>query len=86
MLFVQDSAMVEDEQDVISQSPGPSQVHESFTLEVPSESEGRRNPSESEGRSWEESGLSQNKVDDATKKEHHRHRLSELLMFLLFFI
>jgi hypothetical protein len=85
MLFVQDSALVEDEKDVISQSPGPNQFNETFTLEVPntSESGGRRNPSESEGKSGEESDLSQNEVDDTMKKEGSQQRLSKLLCFFV---
>ena len=92
MLFVQDSALVEDEKDIMPQSPGPNQLHETFTLDAQendtSESGGRGNPTDTEGRSGEESDLSQNEVEDKMKKvcTDNQHRLSKLHFPVFLFI
>jgi hypothetical protein len=82
MLFVQDSALVEEERDTIPRSPGPPQPHETFTLEAQESnaSGGRGNPSSTEGRSAEEIDPSQNEVGDSMKNDcaDNQHCLSKL--------
>ena len=82
MLFVQDSALVEEERDTIPRSPGPPQTHETFTLETQDSnaSGGRGNPSSTEGRSAEEIDPSQNEVGDSMKNDcaDNQHCLSKL--------
>jgi hypothetical protein len=92
MLFVQDSALVEEERDTIPHSPGPPQPHETFTLEAQESnaSGGRGNPSNTEGRSAEEIDPSQNEVGDSMKNDcaDNQHCLSKLpfLCFVFLFI
>ena len=80
ILFVQDSALVEEEKDVVPQSPAPSQFHETFTLDTQeggcSESGSGYNPSDS----IEESDTNQNEMEDATLKAsaENQRQLSKL--------
>ena len=60
MLFVQDSAVVEEGKESFAQSPGPNTWHEAFSLETQDS-----NCSELRGKLVEDA--SQNNVDDTTK-------------------
>ena len=85
MLFVQDSALVEEEKDVVPQSPAPSQVHETFTLEPQEGSNSGlgHNPSDS----IDESDTNQNEIEDTTLKvgAENRRQFSKLAMFFFVF-
>lgn len=80
ILFVQDSALVEEEKDVVPQSPAFSQLHDTFTLDTQegscSESGLGYNPSDS----LEESDTNQNEMEDATLKAstENQRQLSKL--------
>lgn len=87
MLFVQDSALVEEEKDMMPQSPALSQFHETFTLEPQegsnSESGLGHNPSDS----VDESDTNQNEIEDATRKvgAENQRQFSKFAVFLFLF-
>ena len=86
MLFVQDSALVEEEKDVVPQSPALSQVHETFTLEPQEGSNSGlgHNPSDS----IDESDTNQNEIEDTTLKvgAENQRQFSKLAMFFFCFL
>lgn len=91
MLVVQDCALVEEEQDIIPQSPRPDEVEQAFTIQSEtvdnSQLSEREKHADTEGKLADENDVSQNDAEETIIKQEdpvNEYRLSKILNISVF--